>query len=109
MRTNWHRMACLFFIASLLASAFPGLAQAQKEKVDLNKAEALELQSLPGIGPALAQRIIEHRQKNGPFKRPEDLMNVPGIGQKKFETLKDKITVGTVSENKPGKSSGPGL
>lgn len=106
MRTDWHRMACLFFIAALLVSAFPGQAQAQKEKVDVNKAEALELQSLPGIGPALAERIIQHREKNGPFKRPEDLMNVPGIGEKKFETLKDKITVGTVAEGKPGKSSG---
>lgn len=60
--------------------------------VNLNRATAEELDSLPGIGPALAARIIEYRQKIGPFQRPEDLKKVSGIGDKLFESLKERIT-----------------
>lgn len=61
--------------------------------ININTAGPAELQELPGIGPALAQRIIDHRNKNGPFVSPEDLMSVSGIGEKRFEQLKDKICV----------------
>ncbi len=60
--------------------------------INLNRATAEELDSLPGIGPALAARIIEYRQKVGPFQRPEDLKKVSGIGDKLFESLKERIT-----------------
>ena len=62
-------------------------------KVDLNKADATELQTLPGIGPAKAAAIIEYRDKSGKFKAIEDLKNISGIGEKTFEKLKDQITV----------------
>jgi competence protein ComEA len=62
-------------------------------KIDLNKASQKQLESLPGIGPALADRIIKHRKKNGRFKRIEELLNVRGIGEKKFLKLKDRIQV----------------
>ncbi len=61
--------------------------------VNLNTATAAQLETLPGVGPALAARIIEHRQKNGPFKKIEELMNVKGIGEKSFLKLKPLITV----------------
>ena len=61
--------------------------------VNINTAGAAELDTLPGIGPALAQRIIQYRETNGPFKQVEDLKNVSGIGDKKFAELKDRITV----------------
>lgn len=64
------------------------------EKVDLNGATAKQLETLPGIGPALAGRIVEFREKNGPFKRVEDLLNVRGIGEKKFQKLEPLIRVG---------------
>lgn len=61
--------------------------------VNINTADQSQLDTLPGIGPALAQRIIQYRETNGPFKTIEDIKNVSGIGDKNFEKLKDKITV----------------
>lgn len=61
--------------------------------VNINTADQTLLDTLPGIGPALAQRIIEYRQINGPYSQIEDIKNVSGIGDKSFEKLKDKITV----------------
>lgn len=68
-------------------------AAAPAAAVNLNSASAADLERLPGIGPATAARIVEYRQKNGAFKKVEDLMNVRGIGEKTFLTLKPLITV----------------
>ena len=62
--------------------------------VNLNSASAQQLQTLPNVGAATAARIIEYRQKNGGFKKIEDLMNVKGIGEKTFLKLKPLVTVG---------------
>lgn len=62
-------------------------------QVNINDANQTQLETLPGIGPALAQRIIQHREANGPFQSPEDLKDVSGIGDKKFADLQEKITV----------------
>jgi competence protein ComEA len=61
--------------------------------VDLNRATADELETLPGIGPAKAAAIVEHRETHGPFAEPGDLRAVTGIGEKTFQTLADRITV----------------
>lgn len=61
--------------------------------VNINKASEVELQTLPGIGPSLAGRIIEYRETNGKFKSIEDIKNVSGIGETKFDSIKDFITV----------------
>jgi competence protein ComEA len=62
-------------------------------KINLNTASIEELEELPGIGPTLATRIVEYREKHGPFRKIEQLMNVSGIGIKKFESLKDKVRI----------------
>jgi competence protein ComEA len=61
--------------------------------INLNTATPAQLESLPGIGPRTAERIVEYRQKNGGFKKVEDLMNVRGVGEKNFLKLKPLITV----------------
>ena len=61
--------------------------------VNLNTATLEELTSLPGIGVSTAQKIIDYRKQNGKFKTVEDLKNVSGIGESKFDNIKDKITV----------------
>jgi len=61
--------------------------------INLNTATIEQLDALPGIGPAIAQRIVDYRQANGPFATPEDIMNVKGIGQATFEKLQNQITV----------------
>lgn len=61
--------------------------------VNINKASTEELESIRGIGPLLAERIVKDREANGRFERLEDLIRVPGIGQAKFERIKSQITV----------------
>jgi competence protein ComEA len=61
--------------------------------VNLNTATSTDLERLPGVGPALATRILEYRQKNGGFTKIEDLMNVTGIGERSFLRLKPLVTV----------------
>jgi competence protein ComEA len=66
---------------------------ATAEKINLNTATSEQLQTLPGIGPALAERIIAYRTKVGKFTKIEELLNVSGIGEKRFQQFKDRLTV----------------
>jgi competence protein ComEA len=63
------------------------------QKIDINRAETWLLEALPGIGEVLAQRIVDYRNDNGPFRRIEDLLKVNGIGEATFENIEDFITV----------------
>ena len=62
--------------------------------LDLNAATVAQLDALPGIGPSVAAAIVAYREKNGPFRRAEDLMKVSGIKQSRFDAVKDLVTVG---------------
>jgi competence protein ComEA len=63
--------------------------------VNLNTASAAQLETIPGVGKAIAERIIEYREKNGGFKKVEDLMNIRGIGETSFLKMKPLVTVTT--------------
>jgi competence protein ComEA len=94
-------------VVSCLLSALPSAAVAAQSKaparaaakpastaiVNLNTASASDLEGLPGIGAKTAARIVEYRQKNGPFKKVEELMNVRGVGEKNFLKLKPQLTI----------------
>jgi competence protein ComEA len=72
-----------------------GLGQPMEGVININTATVDQLDTLPGIGTKTAQDIIDFRSSNGDFTTIEDIMDVPGIGQGKFEAIKDLITVGT--------------
>lgn len=65
----------------------------QNKSININKADINELQTLNGIGESLAQSIIKYREENGNFKTIEDVKNVPGIGENKFEKIKENIKI----------------
>ncbi|MGE0640777.1 MAG: ComEA family DNA-binding protein [Thermoanaerobaculia bacterium] len=75
----------------LVATAVPAVAAPAGKTVNINNASVEQLQLLPRIGPSVAARIVEHREKNGPFKAVEDLMLVRGIGESTYEGLKAYI------------------
>lgn len=72
--------------------AFIEQGNTKSNLVNINSATQSELESLNGIGPSMASKIIEYRNKNGRFKSIEDIKNVPGIGNSKYEAIKDDIT-----------------
>ena len=69
--------------------------------VNLNTASAEQLATIPGVGLKTAERIIEYREKNGGFKKVEDLMNVRGVGEKSFLKMKPLITVAAAKASAP--------
>lgn len=77
------------------SNSSPGAAAPAPEsaKININTATSEELQELDGVGEATAEKIIKEREENGPFATVEDIMRVPGIGEKKFEAMRNDITV----------------
>ena len=81
----------------------PAMPAAAVSAIDINSADATQLESLPGIGPTKAKAIVDYRTQNGPFQSTSDLEKVPGIGPKTMEQLAPLIMV------KPGLPSLPGV
>lgn len=77
----------------------PSVREERDGPIDLNTADAALLDTLPGIGPELASRIVEYRQTIGLFVSVEQIMDVEGIGEKRFEELRNLITVEVTYEN----------
>jgi competence ComEA-like helix-hairpin-helix protein len=108
-----HRLAIATGVAILLLVAVAAVAA--EGVVNINTASESQLMLLPRVGPSLAKKIVEYRQANGDFKAPEELVLVPGIGDKSYEsmapyvavkgetTLKDKAK-GTATVAKPASS-----
>ena len=92
-----RRITVSSLVLALLLAALPGLAAEGKaeggggKKVNINSADASQLALLPRVGPSVAQRILEYRKQNGPFKKPEDLMLVQGIGEKTYQLIKPYV------------------
>jgi competence protein ComEA len=83
--------------AGPVASTPPPPAAVVEAPLDLNRATARQLDDLPGVGPVLAERILEHRRRFGPFRAIEDLRAVRGIGPRAFERLRARVCVGPVA------------
>ena len=79
--------------AQVQEAASPEAPRAQSELIDLNAATAMELETLPGVGPRTAERILEYRREYGGFERIEDLMDVRGIGERTFLRLRPLVKV----------------
>ncbi len=99
---------CFSMLAMMIGMAVLPTAQSQSTEtktarppamVNLNTATAQDFETLPGVGPRVAARIVEYRQKNGPFKKIEELMNVQGIGEKSFLKLRPQLTVSAKNDS----------
>ena len=90
--TKLKKLYVLFIIMFMVLSVVPALAE-QGEPININTASVAELEQLYRIGPKYAERIVQYRKDNGPFKNPEDIIKVKGIGIKIFKANEDKITV----------------
>jgi competence protein ComEA len=82
---------CNSWLSALQSQGNAGKPRA--EAIDINKATAIDLQKLPGIGPTLAKQIVSYREKHGPFRRVEDLMVIRGIGFKKWKAIRPLVRV----------------
>jgi competence protein ComEA len=89
------------FVLMLISST--GFTTETSSKVNINKATIQELTQLPGIGESTAKNIAAYREKVGGFKTIDEIKNVKGIGEKKFERIKDLITI----EDKPKEKQNP--
>ncbi len=84
----------LIALSITLFSLIAANAQASDEKININTATIEQLSEIRGIGPAIAQRIVEYRQENGSFSSADEIVNVRGIGPKTLENIRDSITAG---------------
>jgi comEA protein len=98
-RGTVFNLVFIFTLVSFLAVQSHAQNTSDK-KININTASVSELKTLPQIGAVVAQRIIDHREKNGKFKKIEEIMKVKGIGERTFLKIKELITVGEVSETK---------
>jgi competence protein ComEA len=81
----------LVLVAFLLGAGIGAVIAQEQVKININKATVDELCTLKRIGPSYAQRIVDYREQNGPFQKPEDIMQVKGIGLKTFKANKEII------------------
>jgi competence ComEA-like helix-hairpin-helix protein len=90
------RLFCSFLFLSLIfcAAMFPAKKKPPARPVNLNTATSQELQQVPGIGPATAEKILQMRKSYGPFKSVDDLLAIRGLGAKRLEKMRKYLTVG---------------
>jgi len=102
---QWFSFAVVLAMVGLLFPLTPVLAAKpsqpsvsavstqQQQIINLNTADSVGLQLIKGIGPKMAERILAYRTEHGRFQKPEELVNVQGIGPAKYERIKEQVTV----------------
>jgi competence protein ComEA len=88
----WFIVRAASVVVTPSLSLFPPQTQTES-RININAASIEELERLPGIGPALASRIVEHRRKHGPFKRPQDVVIVRGLSAKLYRRIAPLIRI----------------
>lgn len=94
-----HRVVTLGLALALAVLASGGIAEAAEKpaaaaaKININTASVEQLTTLPGVGARLAGRIVEYRQKQGPFKSTQELLNVKGVGERNFQKIQGQLSV----------------
>jgi competence protein ComEA len=106
-----HHVVAGLLVLAFLFTSLPTLGAETRGVVNVNNANASQLALLPRVGPSVAERIVDYRKQNGPFKKAEDLMLVQGIGEKTFQLLKPYVAIAgetTLKEKVKGSKSGSG-
>src|SRR6266446_6159145 len=98
---NWPLFFFLFLSAAFSAATFSTTKKPPPEPVNLNTATSAELQQVPGIGPATAEKILRMRKSYGAFKSIDDLLAIRGLGPKRLEKMRKYLTVGKPAATKP--------
>ena len=88
-----QKVLILTLVLALLGAFSSSLWAQEAQKININVASAEELSQLNKVGPKYAERIVQYREANGPFKNVEEITNVQGIGKKTLEANKDRMTV----------------
>src|SRR5262245_52007628 len=91
----------LFLSLVFCPVVFSGKKKPPLKPVNINTANSAELQQVPGIGPATADKILKMRKSYGPFKSVDDLLAIRGLGQKRLDKMRKYLTVGKVAPPKP--------
>ncbi len=89
----WVLLLCFGLVLTPVSALAQKAKAPSTEKININTATVEQLQTLPGIGPAMAKGIVEHRNKVGKFTKIEEIINVKGIGEKKFQKIKERLVV----------------
>lgn len=106
-----HRIVTGLLALTFLLASLPALGAETRGVVNVNSANPSQLALLPRVGSSVAERIVDYRKQNGPFKKAEDLMLVQGIGEKTFQLLKPYVAISgdtTLKEKVKGSKSGSG-
>lgn len=99
------RIYCFVLVLAVCASALSAKKKPPEKPINLNTANAEQLQEVPGIGPATAEKILKMRKSYGAFKSVDDLRAIRGIGPKRLEKMRKYLTVGKLAGAKPAAST----